>query len=83
MKEMGESYGYVLIVVCPEIRNYMKFKELMIILKKNNPQISEEQVLSTCRHIKLILSEWKLGVQSDILRYLNEDYECEDLKTKK
>lgn len=61
----------------------MKYKDLIKKIKKDYPKISEEQVLSTCRHIKAILSEWKLSVQSDILQYLNEDFECEDLTEEK
>lgn len=57
----------------------MKFKELYKKLKKENPQINEEQLLSTCRHIQAILSEWKLSVQSDILQYLAENFDCESI----
>lgn len=58
----------------------MKFEGLMKILKRNAPNIDGTEVLATCRHIKMILSEWKLSVQSDILTYLSNDFDIEDLE---
>jgi len=56
-------------------------EQLMKTLKKQSPEISEEQIYSTIRHIRAIMSEWKLRVQSDVYEYLfraTDDFKQKD-----
>jgi len=48
------------------------FTKLYNKIKKNSSGVNRTELLTCSRYIKMILGDWKLKVQSDIIDYLQE-----------